>query len=272
MDTTHLEYTAEDLISHKLQRGGLLVAKPKFDRDGTDLIALMEVADGAKFCRIQCKGRTLAGNKSSNVEIPEEYVKGAFFVFLYVETGNSEPCIFCFSTKDMKSRWILKTNKKTYKKFYYLGFTKSTISNQENKANLLKFLFDNNSINKIKEITKMSVSKNEIELFHLIKKQQYLIRMKDEIHKLENWINDSKNAEILIENKRREVSILKREYRATLSNVGPKLSEKLKERIAHLLRKNISVDKIIKQVKDITPVDIPVSILKEYISQFMVTD
>ena len=56
----HVNYTQkgtrqdlDDFLAHKLQRSGLLVAKPKFDRDGTDLIALMEVADGAKFCRIQ---------------------------------------------------------------------------------------------------------------------------------------------------------------------------------------------------------------------------
>lgn len=47
MDTTHIAYTAEDLIAHKLQRYGLLVAKPKFDQSGTDLIALDEVKDGA---------------------------------------------------------------------------------------------------------------------------------------------------------------------------------------------------------------------------------
>jgi hypothetical protein len=271
MDTSHLEYTAEDLISHKLQRGGLLVAKPKFDRDGTDLIALMEVADGAKFCRIQCKGRTLTGNKSSNVVIPEEYVSGAFFVFLYVEIGESKPFIFCFSTKEMISRWKLNPDKKNNKKYYYLGFTKNTILNNKNKSNLQKFLFTDNSIGKIKEIIKRSVSKNEIELFDLIKKQQNLIKMKDEIYRLENWTNEYSNAEMLIVYKRKELAILKEKYRATLSKIGPVLSENLKEKIAHLLLKNISVDKIIKQVKNIIPVDISESILREYIINFMIT-
>jgi hypothetical protein len=32
MDTAKIEYTAEDLIAHYLQKNGLLVAKPKFDR------------------------------------------------------------------------------------------------------------------------------------------------------------------------------------------------------------------------------------------------
>ena len=59
MDTTYIEYTAEDLIAHKLQRGGLLVAKPKFDRDGTDLIALMviEPNKGVNFMAFEIKLR-----------------------------------------------------------------------------------------------------------------------------------------------------------------------------------------------------------------------
>lgn len=271
MDTTHLEYTAEDFISHKLQRGGLLVTKPKFDRDGTDLIALMEVADGAKFCRIQCKGRTLTGNKSSNVEIPEKYVKGAFFAFLYIESGNNEPCLFCFSTKDIKCRWKLKQNNNN-QKFYYLSFTKRTINNHKNKSNLRKFLFDDNQIDKIKEIIKKSVSKNEIELFGIIKKQQDLIKMKDEIHRLENWVNENNNSELLVENQRQRIATLKNEYTAILSKVGPNLPKELKERIALLLRNNISVDKVIMQVRDIIPVDISERILEEYISQFMITN
>lgn len=74
MDTTLMEYTAEDLIAHKLQRAGILISKPKFDREGTDLIALMEVKGGAIFCRIQCKGRSLIKSESSSIKIPQKYV------------------------------------------------------------------------------------------------------------------------------------------------------------------------------------------------------
>ena len=143
MDTTHLEYTAEDLIAHKLQRGGLLVAKPKFDRDGTDLIALMEVADGAKFCRIQCKGRTLINNKSSNVEIAEEYVKGAFWVFLYVDIGDDNPHIYCFSAKEIINNWKLKKYKNSFKKYYYLSFTQKTVLNKGKKFNFSEIAMNN---------------------------------------------------------------------------------------------------------------------------------
>ena len=137
MDTTYLEYTAEDLIAHKLQRGGLLVAKPKFDRDGTDLIALMEVADGAKFCRIQCKGRALINCNNSNVRIPKEYVTGAFFVFLYVDTGGSEPHIFCFSAEEIIRFWELKIDPKLQKQIYYLGISKGSFLNSNKESNLL---------------------------------------------------------------------------------------------------------------------------------------
>ncbi len=55
MDTTLMEYTAEDLIAHKLQRAGILISKPKFDREGTDLIALMVVKGGAAFVGFNVK-------------------------------------------------------------------------------------------------------------------------------------------------------------------------------------------------------------------------
>ena len=42
----------------RLLDAGLLVAKPKFDINGTDLLVFAEMKDGVKFCRIQCKGRS----------------------------------------------------------------------------------------------------------------------------------------------------------------------------------------------------------------------
>jgi hypothetical protein len=271
MDTTHIEYTAEDLIAHKLQRGGLLVAKPKFDRDGTDLIALMEVADGAKFCRIQCKGRTLIKSKSSNVEIPEEYVKGAFWIFLYVDIGDDDPHIFCFSVKEIKDNCELKTYKKSHKKYYYLSFTKKTVINSGAKFNFSKFIFTEDKIDQLKETIKSSVSKNEIKMFHLIKQQQELIKKKDEIRKLENLITEHNHAEALLKEYNEKITILNEKYRSELSKIGPELPGNLKENIELLLRKKTPVDKIMTQVKDIIPEDVPEKILKDYISQIMVT-
>ena len=87
MDTTVMEYTAEDLISHKLQRHDILVAKPKFDQEGADLLGLLGVSDGAKFVRIQCKGRSLVNSDHSTVDVPMPYVTDGFVLFLFVETG-----------------------------------------------------------------------------------------------------------------------------------------------------------------------------------------
>jgi hypothetical protein len=112
MDTRHIENTAEDLIAHKLQRGGLLVAKPKFDQKGADLIALDILEDGAKFCKIQCKGRSLKkrGDRAKLL-IPKNYVTYAFILFLYIDTDEDATNIFCFFMmilKNGKQKNILK--------------------------------------------------------------------------------------------------------------------------------------------------------------------
>ncbi|MEJ0039353.1 MAG: hypothetical protein WDO68_25425 [Gammaproteobacteria bacterium] len=100
-----MEYTAEDLVSHRLQRVGVLVAKPKFDQLGTDLIGLVGVTDNAKFCRIQCKGRSLLNSPTARVEIPRGYASDAFVAFLYVDTGNpTETHLFCFTGDDIR-KW-----------------------------------------------------------------------------------------------------------------------------------------------------------------------
>ena len=109
MDTTHLEYTAEDLIAHKLMRSGILVAKPKFDREGTDLLAFLEMKDGVKFCRIQCKGRSLAKSKS-NVKISASYVTSGFVVFLYVEGSTTCSDVYCFLQSDIQGSWTKNPN------------------------------------------------------------------------------------------------------------------------------------------------------------------
>ena len=80
MDTAKTEHIAEDLIAHELQKSGILVAKPKFDREGADLLAFLEIADGVKFCRIQCKGRTIIDSKKSNIRIPQSYVSPSFII------------------------------------------------------------------------------------------------------------------------------------------------------------------------------------------------
>jgi hypothetical protein len=114
MDTTQMEYTAEDLIAHKLQRAEILVAKPKFDTEGADLLGFLCVSDGAKFCRIQCKGRSLLHSKQAAIDIPKIYVTDGFLCFLFVETNQKEQTnLFCFLGKEIrywKSKVINKTD------------------------------------------------------------------------------------------------------------------------------------------------------------------
>lgn len=106
MDTSILEYTAEDLIAHKLQRAGILVAKPRFDQGGADLLAILQVRDGARFARVQCKGRTLLTDGRSEVVIKERYVSAGFVLFLFVETGQSNCThLYCFFATDIRSRF-----------------------------------------------------------------------------------------------------------------------------------------------------------------------
>jgi len=106
MDTTLMEYTAEDLIAHNLQRSGILVAKPRFDQEGADLLAFLQVKDGAKFCRIQCKGRSLLQSTTAHVEVPKKYVTGGFVLFLFIETGHKEKTLlYCFTADSIREKW-----------------------------------------------------------------------------------------------------------------------------------------------------------------------
>lgn len=270
MDTIYLEYISEDFIAHKLQRGGLLVAKPKFDRDGADLIALMEVADGAKFGRIQCKGRTLISSNNSNVTIPKEYVKGAFFVFLYVDIGDSEPYIFCFSAEEIIRYWKLKTEQKSQKQIYYLGISKGSFLNSDKESNFLRFSLTNDRIDQIKEIIEKSNSKEEIELFNLLKQQQKLIKKNDKLYQLEKLINEIEHADELIKEINEKQTFLEKQYTIELSKIRADLPGNLVGKISELLNENIPVATIITQVRYNIPDDIPESVLEEYITQIMI--
>jgi len=93
-------------ISSFLLSHGIIIAQPAVDLNGADLLALMEVKDGAKFARIQCKGRTLADPKSENtVSIKKSYVTGTFTLLLNVYYAyNSTEHLFCFFAYDIKGR------------------------------------------------------------------------------------------------------------------------------------------------------------------------
>lgn len=141
IDTSVMEYTAEDLISHKLQRAGILVAKPKFDQEGADLLGLLDVKDNAKFCRIQCKGRTLRGGRTSEVKLPTGYATNGFVLFLYVETGDRETThLFCYLGHEIRENWNPRDG------LYVLSLTASKLIDE-----LQPFVFNDSRIWDIKK-------------------------------------------------------------------------------------------------------------------------
>jgi hypothetical protein len=130
MDTSTLENIAEDLISHKLLKHGLLVAKPKCDHLGTDLLVFAEIADGVKFCRVQNKGRSLINSPSSNIKIPKDYVTNGFLVFLYLEIDNDIQELYVFLPNEIR-QWRLSPDNE-----YQLSLSRS---NSANKLESYKF-------------------------------------------------------------------------------------------------------------------------------------
>jgi hypothetical protein len=118
MDT--IEHEAVSATAHVLFRNGFLVAKPEPDIKGTDLLAFMEMADGAKFCRLQVKGRSLPNRGSRNLKIPCSYVTNAFAVALYVVDG-AERHHYCFLASDV---WAWKRTRD--QSAYRLNLTKAT--------------------------------------------------------------------------------------------------------------------------------------------------
>ena len=76
---------AEYKVSAQLLSSGIITAKPDVDINGADLLAIIKVQDGAKFARIQCKGRTLRNLTSPcSVKIKQSYVTGTFTCLLYI--------------------------------------------------------------------------------------------------------------------------------------------------------------------------------------------
>ena len=162
MDNSILEYTAEDLIAHKLQRSGILVAKPKFDNIGADLLAFLAVSDGAKFCRIQCKGRTVRNTAESSVNVPCDYVTDGFVLFLFVETGNKDTTLlYCFLANDITEYWKLTKDKKQFR---------LRLNGQTFQTDLSNFLFDETKIAGIISVIKGVDNSDDFDLLQAYRK------------------------------------------------------------------------------------------------------
>ncbi len=133
------------------------MAKPKFDRDGTDLILLLSVEPGTKFGKVQCKGRSVRNSPQTNVAIPCEYCKGPFFLFVYVNYKARED-LYLFFTDDIKE-W--KASNGQYIKY----ISRTDIDN----GSMRGFLFQQDKTERIAEIIKRTTSELEKEMYRVIR-------------------------------------------------------------------------------------------------------
>jgi len=153
-DTSTLENIAEDKISYELQKYDLLVAKPKSDRSGTDLLVFAEIADSVKFCRIHCKGRSLEHSNKSYIEISKEYVTDGFLCFLYLYFSDNSDQLYVFLPADIR-QWKLKNEK------YRLDFTKIN-----SKTKLDFYIFNSAKAHLIKELIKVAEVEGEFRILN----------------------------------------------------------------------------------------------------------
>lgn len=103
-DTKRMELVAENLIAHFLQRHNILVAKPHFDQEAGDLFAIT-TEGGIRFCRIQCKGRTVRPGIGSNLEVSTNLNLEALVVCLFVDDGSFDSLnLYAFFSDDI-ARW-----------------------------------------------------------------------------------------------------------------------------------------------------------------------
>jgi hypothetical protein len=150
VDTSILENIAELKIVHELQKHGILVSKPYFDQNGTDLLAFMNMSDGVKFCRIQSKGRCVPEGKSNNVHIPKNYVSNGFIVFLYLDFGDNSDGLYIFLASDIES-WSLNKNNE-----YSLSLSNSNV-----REKLQRFTFDQSKVSLIKNLIQNAETNGE---------------------------------------------------------------------------------------------------------------
>ncbi|ROZ61653.1 hypothetical protein EEB15_32215 [Ramlibacter sp. WS9] len=80
----------------------LVVAKPYTDMLGADLIAFSEFDDGLRFCRIQCKGRSLKEKGRTTIQIPKSYVDSPFMVVLFLMFDRGSSQLLCFFSSDIR--------------------------------------------------------------------------------------------------------------------------------------------------------------------------
>lgn len=99
MDTRRLEQIGETLVTCSLLEAGILPTKPFFDHLGADLIGFTSVDDRGRFCRIQCKYRTL--NKRTSISIDASHVVGAFVLFVCIRVDKQKR-LYCLLPEEIR--------------------------------------------------------------------------------------------------------------------------------------------------------------------------
>jgi hypothetical protein len=106
MNKQRIDKIAVYKVSARLLSSRIITARPDVDINGADLLAILKVQDGAKFARIQCKGRTLGSPKSNTkIEIRKSYATGTFTLLLYLYCSyDSTDHLLCFFAHDIRTR------------------------------------------------------------------------------------------------------------------------------------------------------------------------
>ncbi len=150
MDNKPLEDQAENYLKSQLIKFDFNLAKPSFDKFGSDLIVIDKInSEKTKLLLVQSKGRTVKNEAFSNVKISKNYVKNNFVLFLYTIDETKEESLFMFNSKDIK-KWNLKDD------YYILNFNKKKILS----SYFLDRKFDENLALRLYEILKASEIKN----------------------------------------------------------------------------------------------------------------
>lgn len=186
-DSDYLENEAEYRVASELLRFGIIVAKPLIDKLGGDLLALLSVSDGARFIRIQSKGRSLENSKSCQIEIPKEYVSESFVCFLYLRTPTLSEIKLSIFFSDEIGTW--NQNKKNE-----LSFSVSVGSYMEK---LQAYEFDEVKANRLKEIIREADVEKQYELLILqaIHDEDHSFKIQSRDRKL---IYSDKNSEVYV--------------------------------------------------------------------------
>lgn len=145
-DTIFIGTNVENYVAYKLYKFEILVAKPYFDRNGADLLALRKVDKEAKFIRIQSKGRTIKDSQTSSLEIPKYYVDDDFVIFLHIEIDQvddeNDTYFYCFFSNEI-TKW--KSDNENYKlyipnKFYEKDNFKACLFNKEKAYKIIDII------------------------------------------------------------------------------------------------------------------------------------